>query len=436
MENIYGQRFLPIPDEKAPLKAIQYFVWFFAWLALVLDVMDWQLLSVSASTILDEFKFPKAAMGLLLGAPLLGAGIGGLISGWLSDKYGRVRVMVYCLIWYSVFTVAFAYSNSYEMMLALRIIVGIGLGAQWGVGNTLVAEVMPARLRIMCSAVIQTGFAFGPMLSAYAAKMILPSYGWRPLFYVGAVGLIMAVLAKFVIAEPEAWLKRRHEAKAGMVKMGHIPQLFYPELRLKTICAFGLVWFTLLAYWGAMSWIPNWLVAERGMNIVKSMDYLMWLNVGGVFGYVVFALIADRWGRKPPAYVTLIASFVTVIAFVNITEPTAMLAFAPVFAFITYPIFGLYGGYLSELFPTEIRATAVNGIYNLARMTAFFAPGILGAIASSFSMTAAIGFTAFLYLGSLLPLFFLPETHKKAKQLLAKAGAGAMAVETVSTKDK
>ncbi len=415
MSSDYGQKFIPVPDENASIKGIQILVWIFAWLALVLDVMDWQLLSVAASNILAEFKFPKAAMGLLLGAPLLGAGIGGLLSGWLSDKFGRVRVMVYCLMWYSIFTVAFAFANSFEMMLALRILVGLGLGAQWGVGNTLVAEVMPARMRIMCSAVIQTGFAFGPMLAAYAAKEILPVSGWRPLFYLGAVGLVMAVIAKLWIPEPEAWLKKRHEARGGTVKLGSIPQLFSRELRINTICAFGLVWFTLLAYWGAMSWIPNWLVAERGMNIVKSMDYLMWLNVGGVIGYIVFALIADRWGRKPPAYITLVASFVAVVCFVNIKEPSAMLIFAPIFAFITYPIFGLYGGYMSELFPTEVRATAVNGIYNLARMTAFFAPGVMGAIAASFSMTTAIGFTAVLYLCSIIPLFFLPETirHKR-----------------------
>lgn len=421
MDNAYGQRFIPIPKEDAKIGAVQIFVWVFAWFALVLDVMDWQLLSVAAGDILKEFSFPKAAMGLLLGAPLLGAGLGGLVSGWLSDKFGRVRVMVYCLAWYSVFTVGFAYANSFESMLALRILVGIGLGAQWGVGNTLVAEVMPARIRIMCSAVIQTGFAFGPMLAAYSAKTILPVYGWRPLFYVGAIGLVMAVVAKIAIPEPEAWLKRRNEAKAGLVKMGHLPHLFQGHLKVNTICAFGLVWFTLLAYWGGMSWIPNWLATDRGMSIVKSMDFLMWLNVGGVIGYITFAFIADRWGRKPPAYVALVASFIAVILFVNIKDPTAMLIFAPIYSFITYPIFGLYGGYMSELFPTEVRATAVNGIYNLARLTAFFAPSVMGAIAVTTSMTFAIGLSAFLYLGSVLPLIFLPETHKKAAQAAQQA---------------
>ncbi|NLD46510.1 MAG: MFS transporter, partial [Clostridiaceae bacterium] len=177
------QRSIPIPDDNAPLNGMMIFVWIFAWLALVLDVMDWQLVSVSASLILQEFDMSSAALGLVLGAPLLGAGIGGLISGVLSDKYGRVTVMVVCLVWYSIFTIAFAFANSFEVMFALRILVGLGLGAQWGVGNTLAAETIPARLRIMTSAVIQTGFAFGPMLAAWVGKLIMPQFGWRPLFY-------------------------------------------------------------------------------------------------------------------------------------------------------------------------------------------------------------------------------------------------------------
>ncbi|MBC7075102.1 MAG: MFS transporter [Syntrophomonadaceae bacterium] len=415
------QRSVPIPDENAPLNGLMILIWAFAWLALVLDVMDWQLVSVSAKLILQEFNFPQSSMGLILGAPLLGAGLGGLISGTLSDKFGRVNVMFWCLCWYSLFTVLFAFANSFEAMLALRILVGLGLGAQWGVGNTLVAECLPSRIRIMCSAVIQTGFAFGPMLAAFLGKYIMPAYGWRPLFYFGAIGFILAVLAKILIPEPEAWLKTRDKAKDTGASLGSIPKLFSSEiyertgtsLRRNTIGAFFLVLGTLLAYWSAFSWIPNWLVTERGMDIIKSMNYYMFLQIGGVIGYIVFAYIADRFGRKKPAFVVLLASFVCVLIFVKITDPTAMLFFAPVYSFITYPIFGMYGGYMSELFPTDVRATGVNGIYNLARMICFFGPAILGGIAAATSFTFAIGASAFLYLFSIVPLLFLPETFRR-----------------------
>jgi len=414
---------MPVPEDNAPLNGMMILVWAFAWIALVLDVMDWQMVSVSSSLILQEFGMSSAAMGYILGGPLLGAGIGGLISGILSDKFGRVTVMVACLIWYSVFTVAFAWANSFASMVILRVLVGIGLGAQWGIGNTLVAESLPAKMRIMCSAVIQTGFAFGPIVASQCARVILPNYGWRPLFYVGAIGFVLAIFAKFVIPETEMWVKSKEKAKATGTKLGDVKFLFSKEihartgtsLRRNTIGVLCLVLFTLLGYWSAMSWIPNWLVAERGMDIIRSMNYITLLNVGGIFGFLVFAFIADRWGRKMPAYVALVASFVTMIVFVNITEPSKMLMFAPVYAFVTYPIFGLYGGYMSELFPTEVRATGVNGIYNFSRMCSFFGPSILGGIAATTSFTFAIGSSAFLYLVALVPLFFLPETIRKKK---------------------
>lgn len=423
------QRSIPIPEDNAPLNAMMIFVWVFAWIALILDVMDWQMVSVSAKLILKEFEFPKSMMGFILGAPLLGAGIGGLVSGIFSDKFGRVNVMFYCLIWYSVFTVAFAFANSFESMLTLRILVGLGLGAQWGVGNTLVAEVIPSRFRIMGSAVIQTGFAFGPMLAGYFAKIILPVHGWRPMFYIGAVGFVLAVVAKIVIPEPEAWLIAKQKAKEKRQTLGNVKELFSSEiyeatgttLRRNTLGAFFLVLGTLVAYWGAFSWIPNWLMAERGMDIVKSMNYYMFLQIGGIVGYIAFAFIADRFGRKKPSIVVLAASFVCVLIFVTIRDPKMMLLFAPVYSFITYPIFGLYGGYMAELFPTSVRATGVNGIYNLARMAAFFGPSILGWIAAHTSFTYAIGTSAFLYLFSIVPLLFLPETKKKRSVALEAA---------------
>ena len=415
------ERYMPIPDKDTPLNGLMITIWVFAWVALVLDVLDWQLVSVAAKQISTEFGIPKSMMGFILGAPLFGAGVGGLISGILSDKFGRVRVMFYCLIWYSIFTIAFAWANNATTMLILRLLVGIGLGAQWGVGNTLVAECLPSRIRIMCSAVIQTGFAFGPMLAAYLAKTILPAYGWRPMFYFGAIGLIIAVLAKIIIPEPQAWINSRDKAKASGLQMGSVKRLFSSEtydftgtsIRRNTLGAFFMVLFTLLAYWSAMSWIPSWLATDKHMDIVKSMNYMMFLNIGGVIGYILFAFVADRWGRKKPAYVALAASFVAVVIFVNIGDNQTLLYYAPVYSFITYPVFGLFGGYMAELFPTDIRATGVNTIYNLARMTCFWGPALLGAIAAATSFSVAIGLSAVLYLCAIIPLAFLPETIKK-----------------------
>jgi MFS family permease len=358
-------------------------------------------------------------MGILLGAPLIGAGIGGILSGWVADKMGRVKTMFMCMCWYSMFTILFPFAGSFQGMLALRILAGLGLGAQWGVGNTLVAEFLPSRVRILASSTIQTGFAFGPLLAAYFSKLIIPAYGWRPLFFIGGVGFVFAILAVLLIPESPAWLeaKTRSASSSGIgIKLGNVSALFKGQYRKRAILAFLLVGATVFGYWGSMSWIPSWLAKDKGMSIVSSMNYIIVMNVGGVIGFILFGLIADRFGRKPPAYVALVASTLGVIAFVNIRNADLLLWYAPLYAFFTYPIFGLYGGYLSELFPTEIRATAVTGIYNLGRLVSFFGPYILGWVAGISSITVAIGATAVLYLLALVPLTMLPETIQERKE--------------------
>ncbi|MBE3586030.1 MFS transporter [Desulfofundulus thermocisternus] len=390
----------------------QITTWFFIWLALTIDVMDWQLLSFAAPHIIKEMGFSLPQMGLLLGAPLLGAGISAVFAGWLADRFGRVRTMVACIIWYSVLTLQFPMCHSFYAMLVNRVLAGVGLGAQWGVGHTLSAEVLPDKYRMIASATIQTGYAFGPVIGAFLGKLIIPVYGWRHLFYTGAVaGMVLVLLAVVSVRESLIWLEARNRAlKDGNFRLGRIKTLFEGELRPRLIATFALVFFTVLAYWSSISWIPSWLMSEKGLSVVKSMNYLLVLNAGAVLGFIIIGFMAGRWGRKPPIYGALILSSMAVLIFVNINDAKTLLEFAFVYGLITSPVYGLYGGYFSELFPTEVRASAVNGVWGVARIISFFGPYILGWIAAVSSMGMAIGTTALLYLLAAVPVLFLPET--------------------------
>jgi MFS family permease len=423
---------LEVSAESRSLSGIQYVAWAFAWLALVLDVMDWQFLAMAAPHVTKEYGFSMTNMGILLGAPLIGAGVGGIFSGWLADKMGRVKTMFICMCWYSLFTIFFPFSSSFSEMLVLRVLAGLGLGAQWGVGNTLVAELLPSRVRILASSTIQTGFAFGPLLAAYFSKLIIPAYGWKPLFYIGAVGFVLAFFALIFIPESPAWLeakKRANSSSGSKTQLGNIGALLKGQYRSRAILSLLLVSGTLFAYWASMSWIPSWLAKDKGMSIISSMNYIIIMNVGGVIGFILFGLIADRFGRKPPAYVALIASTLGVLIFVNIRSADLLLWYAPFYAFFTYPIFGLYGGYLSELFPTEVRGTAVTGIYNFGRLLSFFGPYILGWVAGISSISVAIGATAVLYLVAIIPLAILPETIQRKADKPGKVAVSAVGAD-------
>ena len=402
-----------VRESSSGLSKTAVYAWLFAFLAYSLDLMDWNFLTFTVSLIAKEFNFSQAQMGLLLGSPLIGAGIGGICSGWLSDKVGRVKAMVLTLCWFSLFTLLFPFGQNYWQLFALRVLAGLGLGAQWGVGGTLVAEMVPTKFRILASSTIQGAAAIGPMVAAFATGLVVPTYGWRPVFFIGAFGFIVALCVWIFIPETELWLKTKEKADKGEIKLADFRRLLEPGILGNLVACSALLILLMWAYYGSMSWIPTWMVTSKGMSIVRSMNYMIILNIGGFLGFLSFGLIADRWGRKPPAYVVLVASVLAMVIFVSIKDPYILLLFAPVYAFMTYPIFGLFAGYMSELFPTDIRGTTVNGIYNVTRLTAFFSPFVIAWMGQKITLTYALGAIAVLYLLGLIPLLTLPETKHR-----------------------
>jgi len=401
--------------ENKSLNRYQVSALIFAIAAYVLDILDWQMLAMAGATVMKDLGLTASAFGVLLGAPLIGVGISGFFAGWLADRFGRVKTMVVCIIWYSTFTLIFPHVHGFSLMMLIRILAGVGLGAQWGIGNTLVAEWLPPTWRVKASAMIQAGFCIGAISAAFWVKMIVPIYGWRAIFNIALVGFVVAILAIIFLRESPAWLelKKSGSNNVNKQKNGNFALLFSKELRVRTICSFFMLMAATLAYWASMSWVPTWLATERGFQIVKSMDYMIWLNLGGIIGFVVIGYISDRVGRKPPAYIAFLASAVSLLIFMNISNENTLRWFAPVYGFLVSPIFGVFGGYMSELFPTRVRATAVTGIYNTARLISFFGAPIIGWMTSITSMTVAIESMAVLYVLCIIPLYFLPETFGK-----------------------
>lgn len=397
----------------------------FAFLAYCLDNMDWNFLTFAAPAIAKDLGFSPSQMGYLLGAPLLGGGIGGIISGWFADKIGRKRAMIVTIIWFSMFTILFPYGKTMTTLFILRFIAGVGLGAQWGIGMTLVAETVPQKFRIRSSAAIQCSTAIGPIIGALAVQQILPAFGWRPIFYVGAAGFVLAFLGWLFLKESDVWLQARERHEQGKTKLADLRLMFAPGIRGRLGLCLLMILLMGYAYYGSMSWIPSWLASSKGMGVVKSMNYMIALNIGGFIGFMIVGQVADRWGRKLPAYVSLLASVAAVLIFVSVENPNTLLMFAPVYAFLTYPFFGIIGGYFSELFPTEIRSTSVNTIFNVARMLAFFAPTLFAFVGTKTSLTFAIGGASVIYLLAVIPLIFLPET-KHLKSLSAVEVPGKM----------
>ena len=375
-----------------------------------LDFMDWQFLANVAPVITKEFGFSSNTMALLLGAPFIGVGVGGMFGGWVSDRIGRVKTMALCMAWFSIFTVIFPSCNGFTSMFIFRILAGIGLGALWGVGNTLAAEWLPPKHRMLGGALIQVGSSVGLIGGAYLTSFIVPVHGWRPLFYTGGIGFLFAILALVMLKEPAVWLEAKKKQELGQAKLGDLRIVFQQPYLNRAIAGFFLVTLVLWGYWGASSWLPTWLATEKGLSVAKSMSYLYMVGLGAIVAYMVIGLNAWKWGRKAPAYIGLALGVPAVLIFASLKSNTALLYFTPVYAAFTVGVSALFGGLLSELFPTQVRGALVTGIYSFGRLTTFAAPFLLSVLAGATSMSFAIGCTAALFLLAIIPLKLLPET--------------------------
>src|SRR5262249_42365178 len=153
----------------------------------------------------SEFQISSAAAGALAAAPLLTSAAGGMLFGWLSDRYGRARALNWSILAFSLFTGLTATPRRVAALVFWRALVGIGLGGECAAGSVLVAETWPADHRGKAIGLMQSAWAIGYMLAAISAATVLPQWGWRPLFLLGILPALVTLWIRRGIAEPKTW---------------------------------------------------------------------------------------------------------------------------------------------------------------------------------------------------------------------------------------
>jgi len=389
----------------------------------MLDAMDWMMLALALPLIRNSFNSSLPQLGLLATMTLLGAFVGGIFSGVLADYFGRVKMLMFTMIWYGIFTAACGFAQSYEQLLILRTLTGIGLGGEWGVGAALVSEYWPDRHRAKATCLVHSGWPLGYGLAAVAFIFISPTYGWRGLFWVGVIPAFIAIIVRLSVPEPELWLeakKRRAEGQGGDADSKFpLATLFSRQYIRLTLLAIVLAAGALMAYQGAATWLPTYLAKTKGLNIARTGSFIIILNLGAFLGYQFFGWLADVKSRRFAFTIGMSGAIVATLIYVMIGNLQALLYFGPVFGFITYGFFGIFGAFISELFPTKARATATSLIFNCGRLPAMMAPYLIGVVAQTRGLGFGLGTTIVYDMLALVGLFFLPETVKAGVALQA-----------------
>jgi MFS family permease len=387
-----------------------------AHLGYALDAMDVLLFSFALTGIRGEFQLSSAAAGALAATPMVTSALGGFLFGYLSDRCGRVRALTWSIFCFSLLTGLTASSQTVVQLVFWRSLAGIGLGGEWAAGSVLVAETWPARHRAKGVAMMQSGWAVGYLTAAVLAGLVLPRWGWRPLFLLGILPALFTWAIRRGIAEPAVWRKQAsRDRKPGA--MASLAALLQPPLARPMILLTALCSCLLFGYWGLFTWIPAYLSSPlarggAGLSLVKSSAWIVPMQIGAFFGYILFGFFADRVGRRC-AFFTFVLSTAALIPVYGwyARSPLVLLATGPLLGFFGHGYFSSIGVMAAELFPPWIRSTAQGFSYNVGRAMSALAPATVGALADRYGVGAALGLASVFFVTAAFLMRLLPETR-------------------------
>lgn len=393
---------------------------FFAFLALLVDGADLMLLSYSLNSIKAEFQLSSVQAGMLGSFTLAGMAIGGIFGGWACDQFGRVRIVVISILLFSVLTCGLGLTQNFIQFSILRFFASLGLGSLYIACNTLMAEYVPTRYRTTVLGTLQAGWTVGYIVATLLAGWIIPDHGWRMLFYVAIVPVLIAVLMHFLVPEPHAWYHSRNDLNGQNINTQEsaLKRIFAEPRNRKMFILWALTaGFLQFGYYGVNNWMPSYLESELGMKFKEMTAYMVGTYSAMILGKVLAGYMADKLGRRFTYAFGAIgtAIFLPLIVFYN--SPDNILFLLIAFGFLYGIPYGVNATYMTESFPTHIRGSATGGAYNVGRLGAAIAPATIGFLASGGSI--GLGFlvmgAAYLICG-VIPALLIKEKQYDPQQ--------------------
>ena len=397
-----------------PLGAIHYRILGLCFAAWIFDFYDLILYSFLLVPIARDLHFSTTDSSLLLGTSFLMTAVGGVMFGFLGDRFGRKPIVVATVTIYGLGTLLCASSNSLLSLMLYRSFTGLGIGGGWASGQALIAESMPPERRGRYAGYVQTGAPLGVLLAAAASGYLEPQLGWRWVFVISSIPAAFIALAEWrFLPESDVWQRAGKRAFFGAADFALIKR------HRHVIVMLGL-WLLLNseAYWFTYSWMPGYLHLQRGLSTAASGRLMIRMQYGGVIGYAIFGMLADRFGRRPMFTMFAMALAIGLVP-ATLMWPQASRVPGLIVTAMTLTGFGtgLWAGaapYMSELLPTRVRNSAMGALLNLTRGFQFFTPLVITELGKHVGLGAALSVGAIFSLSAAAMIWTLPETRGRS----------------------
>jgi MFS family permease len=385
-------------------------------LGFAFDIYEGTITQLVTPLLIKEWGITPATIGNITTVSRWVGMIGIFLFPVLADFFGRKPILIMTILGYSLLTGLTGFSQGPMQLLIFTSITRITLSGETPVAFLMVGETAPTKWRASALGVLNCGYPFGYMLCSLSALVVVPLWGWRSLYWLGILPALLVLWVRVGISESP----RFEHVTAAMVKEGlrkrldiWSPVREYPrEMLIATL----IYLFYLFTWAGWSAWMPQFLANEKHLGFQTAAGYLAIWMFFAIFAYAVCGWLCDLFGRRYviPAFVLPASILLVVIGHVD--DPWSLFWVGLAANFLITGSFGTGLGYNTELFPTQIRGTAVGAAFTFGTMGGALAPAIIGWIATAHSISAGLPLLAASFF-LLVPMFLFVARETTRKEL-------------------
>jgi SHS family lactate transporter-like MFS transporter len=360
---------------------------FLGW---AIDAFDFFVLVFCVSAIAKDFGRSIPDVALTITASLMTRPVGAFVFGLLADRFGRRPILVGNIAFYTLMEVLSGLAPSYTVFFALRLLYGVGMGGNWGVGASLALESVPVRWRGFASGLLQEGYAVGNGLAAIAYFTIFPHYGWRAMFFIGAIPALVTILLCLSVDESRAWKESKTDAASYRAILFSNWKLFLYLCLIMSAMNF-------IAH-GTQDMYPTFLQRQRGFSAQDTSIMTLVGVIGAVLGGVTLGHFSSNWGRRRTVVMVTLCGLLVIPLWILAPTKPLLIAGGFLMQVVVQGSWGAIPAHINELSPPAARGFFPGFCYQIGTLVSSGSAYIEARFAEAFSYSTAMGIMAALVL--------------------------------------